>query len=205
MTMKWVLRTLTVLIVLCLVGLGVALYRVAVTPSGETLALAPDEGGTDAVIGKFSVLPEPRPAPAVSFTAQSGKTVTLADFRGRVVLVNLWATWCVPCIKEMPSLARLQTRLGDLAILAISEDRRGAAAVAPFLAEHHIDGLAVYLDPDNAVERAFFVSGLPSSFLIDRGGRIVGSLVGAAQWDAPAMVQLINSYLRPTTKAASAE
>jgi thiol-disulfide isomerase/thioredoxin len=159
--MKWVVRAVTVLLVLCL---GLA---------GEKL-----------------------PAPPVSFADQSGKTATLADFRGRVVLVNLWATWCAPCIKEMPSLARLQAKLGGLKVLAISEDRQAATVVPPFIEKNRIEGLAIYLDPKNDVDHALEVGGLPTSFLIDRDGRILGELEGAAEWDSPAMVSLIEGYLK---------
>ena len=125
-----------------------------------------------------------------------GKTATLADFRGHVVLVNLWATWCAPCVKEMPSLERLQAKLGDLKVLAISEDRQAATVVAPFIEKHGIEGLAIYLDPKNDVDHALAVGGLPTSFLIDRDGRILGELEGAAEWDSPAMVSLIEGYLK---------
>ena len=104
-----------------------------------------------------------------------GKTLSLADFAGRLVLVNLWATWCAPCRKEMPSLERLQTRLGDkIAILAISEDSGGEKAVAPFVARLGLTALKIYLDPKSAVGHAFKVDGLPTSFLIDRQGRVAG-------------------------------
>ena len=139
--------------------------------------------------------PQPLPAPPVSFADQSGKTVTLADFRGRMVLINLWATWCAPCIHEMPSLARLQAQLGGLTILAISEDRRGAEVVEPFVHKLGLGGLAIYLDAKSEVGHAFAVEGLPTSILVDRDGRILGELQGAADWDSPDMVKLIEGYL----------
>jgi thiol-disulfide isomerase/thioredoxin len=191
--LNWVVRTVTVVLVLCLALLGIVLYRIATEPS----TVVASDGPPGLAIGKFSPRAAPLPAPPVSFADQSGKTVTLADFRGRVVLINLCATWCAPCVHEMPSLARLQARLGGLTILAISEDRRGAEVVAPFIEKLGLDGLAIYLDPKNDVDHAFAVAGLPTSFLIDRGGRILGELQGAADWDSPDMVKLIETYLGP--------
>lgn len=183
-----ILGAVTVLFVLCLVVLGGLLYRIATEPQEAAEPQPPT------AIGKFTPLAAPRPAPEVSFTDQSGKTVALADFRGRTVLVNLWATWCAPCIKEMPSLARLQAKMQDIAILAVSEDRGGEGVVAPFLAKLDLPGLAIYLDPKNDVTHAFAVEGLPTSILIGRDGRIEGELEGAADWDSPTMAALIRGY-----------
>jgi thiol-disulfide isomerase/thioredoxin len=110
--------------------------------------------------------------------------------------VNFWATWCGPCAREMPSLDRLQARLGDrLAILAISEDRSGGEVVEPFLAKLRLTRLPVYLDPKTAAQQAFAMQGLPTTFLIDPKGRILGQLEGAAEWDSPAMLTLLERYL----------
>lgn len=203
MAFKFALRTVTVLIVLCLAVLGVLLYRMAELPRGADVAVATGDTGAGTAIGKFTALTTKLPAPALSFTTTSGQTVHLADYRGRVVLVNLWATWCAPCIQEMPSLARLQAKRADLAILAISEDRRGAEVVEPFLAKLRLGGLATFLDPRDAATSAFHIEGLPTSFLIDRDGRILGTLEGGAEWDAPALVAVIDRYLSPPTKAAA--
>lgn len=195
MALRFALRTVTVLIVLCVAVLGVLLYRMAEPERGARLALVPGDAPARAAIGKFTALVQPRPAPDVNFAGTSGATQSLAALRGRVVLVNFWATWCAPCIKEMPSLVRLQAKLGDLAVLAVSEDRRGAELVEPFLAKYQLTGLATFLDPKNTVGHAFGVEGLPTSILIDRDGRIVGELQGAAEWDSPAMLKLIGDYL----------
>src|SRR5487761_1250567 len=157
-----------------------------------TLAIVPLATAGPAPLGAFVPASPPWPAPQVSFTDAAGKTLSLADFAGRLVLVNFWATWCAPCRKEMPSLERLQTRLGDkIAILAISEDSSGQKAVAPFVARFGITALRTYLDPTSAVGRAFAVDGLPTSFLIDRHGQVVGQVVGEAQWDGPKMLSVI--------------
>lgn len=189
--MKWLVRGLTGLLVICLVVLGVALYRFAT----ERPPIVASEAPPGQALGKFTPLAEPRPAPEVSFVDQSGKSVALASFRGRPVLINFWATWCAPCIAEMPSLLRLQEKLGALTILAVSEDRRGAEVVDPFVEKHGVEKLAIYLDPKNEVGRAFGIEGLPTSVLVDRDGRLRGRLEGAAQWSADDMVQRLQSYV----------
>ena len=153
-------------------------------------------------LGEFTPLAVPRPAPELAFTTLGGEARRLADFRGQTVLVNLWATWCGPCVEEMPSLDRLQQKLGpSLTIIALSEDRRGAALVDPFLAKIRIKSLSVYLDPKNAALPTFGVEGLPTSFLIDRAGDIVGFLEGAADWDSDAMLTIVDRYLAEPPKS----
>ena len=109
-------------------------------------------------------------------TDGDGKPVTLQDFAGQVVLLNFWATWCAPCVREMPSLDRLQAKLGGegLAVVTVSRDRGGANVVMPFYERLELTNLGVYLDPKGAFSRAFKVRGLPTTILIDREGRVVG-------------------------------
>src|SRR5262249_9498541 len=117
-------------------------------------------------------------------------------FTGKFVLVNLWATWCAPCVNEMPTLERLQTRLADkITIIAISQDRGGAKAVEPFVAKLGLNLVKTYLDAKSTVSRAFKVDGLPASFLIDRQGEVVGRVDGEAKWDAPAMLATLEPLL----------
>ena len=147
-------------------------------------------------LGQFTALPAPLPAPALAFTTRDGAQKQLADFKGKLVLVNLWATWCVPCVEEMPALDRLQAQLGDtLTILAISEDRQGETVVAPFLQKNGIQHLAIFLDPKSAATNDLGAQGLPSSYLIARDGTIVGKEEGGAAWDDPAMIAKLKPYL----------
>lgn len=195
-----ILGAVMLLVVLCLAGL-VAAYSWPGAPlrrdDGSIVSSRPDTGAPqEAALGEFTPVDPPRPAPELHFTTRDGKPVSLADFRGHFLLVNLWATWCGPCVREMPSLQQLQVRLGDrLEVLAISEDRGGAQAVDPFLTQHRLDRLAVYLDPKTAALQAFGLQGLPTSFLIDPKGRILGQLEGAADWNAPDMVARLEKYL----------
>jgi thiol-disulfide isomerase/thioredoxin len=197
-----VLGALIVLGVLCLAAfLGIHYWPGgAARRDGSAPPVSTPEPGSaqEAALGQFTVLDPPRPAPDLTFSARDGSPARLADFRGRAVLVNLWATWCAPCIREMPSLDRLQAKLGDrLTIIALSEDRGGAHVVDPFLAKLQLRHLAIYLDTGAAAQGAFELRGLPTSVLVDAEGRIRARLEGAAPWDAPEMVARLEPYLRP--------
>jgi len=137
------------------------------------------------------------PAPSTAFQTLDGGSARFADFRGQVVLVNFWATWCVPCVKEMPSLERLHDALAGegFTVLAISQDRGGSSVVVPFLARLDLQRLPVYLDPKGVLARQFALQGLPTSFVIDRDGRVVAGLVGPAEWDSPEAIAFMRHYL----------
>lgn len=154
------------------------------------------DGGSGGPAG-FAIAAQPQPAPAAEFRNAGGKRLTLADFRGRVVLLNIWATWCGPCRAEMPSLDRLQAlhQSDGLAVLAVSVDGGGAAPVRRFFQQSGIRNLSLYLDANNATARAFGARSIPTTLLIDRDGNLVGSLVGAMQWDSPDALALIRHYL----------
>ncbi len=147
---------------------------------------------------KFELADPPVPAPEASFKTGSGRSVSLAAFRGKVVLLNFWATWCPPCVWEMPILNRLQARLrGEgLAVVTVSVDREGYAVVKPFLERHGLGRLKAYLDAKYNLKRHFRYRGLPTTVLIDAQGRVAGTMVGAADWDSPDAIELIRYYLR---------
>ena len=166
-----------------------------VLPVAASPVLA-EPAADQATLGQFVPAASPQPAPNVDFTDPAGKAVTLEEFAGKLVLVNLWATWCAPCRREMPSLERLQTRLGaKITILAISEDMGGSKAVDPFVARLGLKAVKIYLDPKNAVSQAFKVDGLPTSLLIDRRGRVLGRVEGEADWVSPKMLGVIEPFL----------
>lgn len=137
------------------------------------------------------------PAPDVEFLDAAGETLTLAVFRGKVVLVNFWATWCAPCVREMPSLDRLKAKIDDpdFEIVAISEDRKGAEVAIPFLEKLGIENFTSHFDTRMKLARAFGLVGMPTTYLIDRDGNIVGSLSGTAEWDSPEAVALVRELL----------
>ena len=145
----------------------------------------------------FTPATEPRPAPQTGFTGRDGRSLTLAGFRGRVVLVNFWATWCLPCIRELPTLARLQAKLGGdgFTVVLLSLDREGWPVIAPFLDRLKLDTLPVYHDTGGLTARALGLKGLPSNLLIDRAGNEIGRLAGPAEWDSDEAVALMRYYI----------
>lgn len=148
-------------------------------------------------VGTFAPAQAGSAAPETAFEDAEGGTVRLSDFRGKAVLVNLWATWCAPCVHEMPALDALQAQLGEdgLVVMPVSQDRGGAAAVRPFYGRQGLDHLPIYLDPRGALFRAFGARGLPTSVLIDREGRVVGRIEGDVDWVAPEAVALMRHTL----------
>lgn len=158
---------------------------------------------------RFVMQAERRSLPPLAFNDGDGKAASLAEWRGKVVLLNIWATWCGPCRKEMPSLDRLQASLGaeGLHVLALSIDKgaAGLPAVKKFYADLGIRQLRVYNDPEGDAGFELGVAGVPATFLIDREGREIGRLVGAAEWDGAEAVTLIRRHLAPTGTAPAAK
>jgi thiol-disulfide isomerase/thioredoxin len=170
---------------------GTALFVLLLVLSS---AAAAEEGKIR--LGEFIPERPPQPAPETGFTDADGKPASFADFKGKPVVVNLWATWCQPCLKEMPSLDRLQSQFdGKLAVAAVSEDRAGAKLVGPFVAAMGLQKLKIYLDPKSDVGHAFNVRGLPTTIIIDARGRVVGRVEGAADWDSATMMAVLKPLL----------
>ena len=144
----------------------------------------------------------PRPVPDIAFEDGQGRQRTSAQFRGKVVLLNVWATWCVPCREEMPSLERLQQKLGGpgFEVVALSIDTAGAAAVHAFYDEIGIRALPIYVDATAPASASLGVVGIPTTLLVDRQGREIARRAGAAQWDGPVAVRAIQTHLAPDAK-----
>jgi thiol-disulfide isomerase/thioredoxin len=128
---------------------------------------------------------EPQPGPSVSFEDDQGQPRSTADFRGKIVLLNVWATWCAPCIKEIPALDRLAAALKDedFVVVAVSVDRKGIDAVRRAFRERDVQRLPIYIDRSGEALRRVRAVGLPASLLLDREGRELGRAAGAAAWD----------------------
>lgn len=175
-----------------------------VSEGGEpTSAAAPPTSPAKGSAG-MSLHDVPQVMPDLRFEDDSGRLLTLASFEGKVLLLNIWATWCIPCRREMPTLDRLQAELGgpDFEVVALSIDRAGIDVVRQFYGEIGIERLAMYIDGGGKAAGALGAVGLPTTLLIDRQGREVGRLVGPAEWDAPEMVAFLRSRLAEQTGAA---
>lgn len=139
----------------------------------------------------------PKSIPAIQFKDDQGRARSLADFHGKVVLLNIWATWCVPCRREMPALDRLQGTLGgaDFEVVALSMDHSGIEVVRKFYAEVGIQKLAMYIDSSGKATRELGAVGLPTTLLVDREGREIGRLIGPAEWDSPEIAEFIRCVI----------
>jgi thiol-disulfide isomerase/thioredoxin len=140
--------------------------------------------------------PPAPPADAI-FTDAAGTPHRIADFAGKGLVVNCWATWCLPCVAEMPALQALAQKVaGDnILVLALSSDRGGADVVRKFYAAHDITALPIWLDPKAAASGAWGVAGLPTTLIIDRQGRERGRFEGAVDWAADATVSKIRQLV----------
>lgn len=143
----------------------------------------------------FVVHDSPRPLANTQFENEGGQLLSLADFRGKVILLNVWATWCVPCRKEMPTLDRLQVALGgaDLQVVPLSIDRGGIDAIRKFYTEISVQKLGVYVDKSGRTLRDLGAVGLPTTVIVNRSGQEVARIVGPAEWDSTEIAH----FLRP--------
>jgi len=159
--------------------------------------------------GQYTLLQPPETVRPVSVETRDGDRVDFGGFRGKVVLLNFWATWCPPCVDEMPSLDRLQATLGgeDFTVVAIAIDRTGLTTVAPFYRRYGIEHLDIYLDPDQRVahrstanpnDAQFGLYGLPISYVVDARGVIRGYITGAVDWTSPQARELLAHYIGDT-------
>jgi thiol-disulfide isomerase/thioredoxin len=143
----------------------------------------------------FVVHETPEPVAAVRFEDDQGQPRSLADFRGKIAMLNVWATWCAPCIKEIPALDHLAAALNgeDFAVVAVSIDSKGTDVVRKAFAGLDVQKLAIYVDPSGQALRAVRGMGLPTSLLIDRDGREFGRVTGSAEWDAAATIAFLRN------------
>lgn len=191
------------------VGVGVAVYVSGAGNGNQASAGCP---GTAAVAAKIDPLIEgevaafrtsgtPVSLTDYGFQRPDGTPVSLADFAGKTVLLNLWATWCVPCRQEMPSIDRLAASMpaDQFAVVAVSLDTTGPEKPTAFLDEIGVKALDLYVDPDlrllNRMKGIGLRGGLPTTVLVDADGCRIGVMEGPAEWDSPDAVRLINATL----------
>jgi thiol-disulfide isomerase/thioredoxin len=163
--------------------------------------LSPDTASLTAIA--ITPIRPPKAVPAFGFADDTGHSLSLAGFKGRAVVVNFWATWCVPCRREMSSLDRLQAKLGGprFQVVAVSIDKQGAAVVQPFFRELGLRSLGIYLDPFGRATSGLGIEGVPATLLIDADGREIGRKLGALEWDHPAVIDALrNSFGLTDTK-----
>ncbi len=137
------------------------------------------------------------PAPNFTFPDLNGQKVSLFDHRGKVVLVNVWATWCPPCRDEMPSMQKLYERFKgkNFEILAVSIDFKGRDIVAPFMQELNLTFPAL-LDPNGSMKRLYGITGVPESFIIDKDGIVVEKIIGPLDWATPEVFRFFNDLIQ---------
>ncbi|MCP4630203.1 MAG: TlpA family protein disulfide reductase [bacterium] len=136
-------------------------------------------------------------APNFTLPDLGGKIVSLADYRGQVVLLNIWATWCAPCVVEMPSMEKLHQELKDekFVILAVSIDETGADVVLPFMKKNKLSFPAL-IDSAGTLKNLYRTTGVPESFIIDKQGRILEEIIGPRDWAAPGALKYFRSLIQ---------
>jgi thiol-disulfide isomerase/thioredoxin len=180
-----------------LLGVVGGLYRFTHEPAIRSSPYVASITASSAEASPFSLLEKPRALPELHFFNGNGASLTLAAFHGKAVLLNIWAPWCVPCRKEMPTLGRLQAKLGGegFEVIALSVDQRGPAAVRAFYSGIGIRSLSVYVDPSGYAVRDLNLVGIPTTLLIDRDGRELARAIGPAEWDSAGTIETIRRYL----------
>jgi thiol-disulfide isomerase/thioredoxin len=177
--------------------------EVTAAPAADAAAPAAGSGLKAYARGKmvtFVAKPAPKAVPEIALQDATGKTRSLSEWRGKIVLLNVWATWCAPCRHEMPSLGRLaQGMVGqDFDVVALSTDRGGITVSKAFLDEIKVTGLEAFVDPTSKSASALQVIGMPTTLLIDREGREIGRLTGPAEWDSEDAKRLLEAVINGT-------
>jgi thiol-disulfide isomerase/thioredoxin len=181
-------------------GLALSGIRSNSADAQITTADLPDAAGVIAEI-------MPGPAPDLKFTDAAGKALTLANYRGNGLVVNIWATWCGPCVAELPTFAAIAPTLAKskILVLPISVDLDGSKSVKPFYISHGITSLPVLLDPDGSATDALNTDGIPVSIIINPQGQLVARLDGSANWNSPATLALIKQLAGPKPDASDVQ
>lgn len=168
-------------------------------------ATGPLAGLNKGAMAALIIKPKPLDLPEFTFADAAGQAKSLADFKGKIVLLNIWATWCVPCREEMPALDKLQTKLGgkDFVVVAVNIDKGGPEKAASFLKETGATHLALYTDPTGKVFSTLKAVGMPTTLLVDRDGKEIARLVGPADWASPEAFAVIEAAIATPAPGAS--
>jgi thiol-disulfide isomerase/thioredoxin len=198
-------------LVAAIAGFGTVYVNFAPSDNGrpsEPAASGSESGGSGTAIGPLAGLnkgpmapllawPKPLDLPAFTFTDADGKPKSLADFTGKIVLLNIWATWCLPCREEMPALDALDTKLGnkDFQVVAVNIDKGGPDKAAAFLKDTGATHLALYTDHTGKLFSTLKTVGMPTTLIIDRNGKEIARLVGPADWASPEALAVIEAAI----------
>ena len=185
-------KILPVILLALILPVAVYLFQAMGRKSPDAAPVA-----TASSMAAFIKHPTPKDIAPFSFANGKGVPLDISHWKGKVVLLNLWATWCAPCRKEMPELAQLQKLLGsnDFEVVAISEDLKGAEASAAFLKDSGAENLALYVDPKMTALNALQSIGLPTTLLIGRDSKEIGRLLGPADWASKDAQDLVKAAL----------
>ena len=145
----------------------------------------------------FELSKEKKNISNLTFKDHKEKEISFSDFKGKILLVNFWATWCAPCIKEMPSLDRLETKInGDFDVIAISVDRDGVEKVTDFFDENKISNLEKFFDIKNSLAKEMNLIGIPTSFFVNKKGDLIGHYQGDMEWDNLTVIEFIKYLIK---------
>jgi peroxiredoxin len=180
---RWVSYQSIILILLLMIGIGTLVLLQTNKSSFDPAGKPRFEKGA--------------PAPNFTLPDLNGKMVSLADYRGRVVLLNIWATWCAPCVEEMPSMEKLHQGLKDekFVVLAVSIDDGGTDVVRPFMEKHKLSFQAL-TDSAGNINNLYQTTGVPESFVIDKQGRILEEIIGPRDWASPEEIRYFKSLIQ---------
>jgi thiol-disulfide isomerase/thioredoxin len=203
-------------VIAAIVGFGTVYVSFAPSDNGESAVSSADSatqatgnsplaGLNKGAMAPLVIKPQPVDLPPLTFTGADSKPVSLADFSGKIALLNIWATWCVPCREEMPALDKLDAKLGgkDFQVVAINIDQGGTDKAAAFLKETGVTHLALYTDPSSKLFATLKVVGMPTTLIVDRNGREIARLVGPADWASPEAVKVIEAAIAAPSAGAS--
>ncbi len=184
--------TITAILAAAAIGLGIYWF----TGPESKVKIGP-VAAVEGSMAAFVKYPAPKEVPPLSFLDGTGAAKDNSVFKGKVTLLNLWATWCAPCRKEMPELAKLQKELGgaDFQVVELSEDLKGYEASAAFLKQVGAENLTLYADDKGKALDALVAPGLPVTLLLNRDGKEVGRLLGPAPWSSDEAKALIKAVI----------
>jgi len=164
---------------------------------GGAAGTGPLGGLNKGAMAALLVRPRPLDLPPFEFADGNGAAKTLADFAGKVVLLNIWATWCVPCREEMPALDKLETELGgkDFAVVAVNIDKGGPDKARAFLADTGATRLTLYTDSSGKLFAALKAVGMPTTLMLDRDGKEIARLIGPADWSSAEAKRVVEATI----------